>query len=140
MNYDEIDLEDHKDVTRLLCRATTRGVDIISILPPMFEMTVSDHSTGKRASIKLATAGVEVIPAWTGSVWIAEKYECNDKDKVLGLNPEVAFAHETLRTYFATVLALMRGEDQRKAEEQRAAEEKRNCEHQKALAIYRAMF
>lgn len=96
------------------------------------------HDTGTHVQVQLATAGVPTLVVWHGSSWISSSYKVNDRNKVLGFNPEVPFAHD------AALKFLLRCQDEllaRKARDvagRNAAEARRTAERADAIETYRA--
>lgn len=120
-------------------RYKLRETPLEGLLAPPLHLYLSAHDTGTQARIELRAPGHKTITVWEGSVWNSSRYEFNDKDKVLGLNPEVPFAHAKVEAFFAQVEQRLADKAAEAATAALAAQARRNCEHDAALAAYREM-
>jgi hypothetical protein len=99
----------------------------------------SFHDTGSHVQVLLATAGVPTLVVWHGSSWISSSYKVNDRNKVLGFNPEVPFAHDAALEFLLRCQDELLARRARQAAEKIAAETARSAERAYAIETYRAL-
>lgn len=125
-----------KDATKLIRDAFGKlgQLDPIrALLPAPLTMNLSAHDTGCQLTIFLDDDEHPVIVAWTGSVWYNSGYEFNDRDKLFGINPEVAFVEPIIKKFFDDVFDLM---NQKLTDTAQAdAEKAKTAEQQRSEAI-----
>jgi len=90
-------------VTRMLAEAQGLGINVAEMAPPLFRVHVGKHDTGIQPRVHLEAPGAPPLKVWEGSVWFSSAYEFNDREKVLGLQPECEFALPALASFFAAV-------------------------------------
>lgn len=137
--------ENQKNIVEMLKEATAYGSPIghnglrEMLSAPLHLSTFSNHDTGCQVRITLQAPNQPTITAWEGSVWNSSRYEFNDANKVLGLNPKCDFMEAALVRFFE---AVQRRLDEHKAEieAQKAAQKQREQDaEQSALDYYRRM-
>jgi hypothetical protein len=130
------------DLTKMLREAKgCLGMDRIkSLLPRPLGIWISDHDTGCQIQIQLAEEGQLPVGAWQGSIWYSSSYEFNDRDKVLGLNPKVAFVGPTLEEFFEMVETALANYKANQIANTEASKEADRLAHEAAVEHYRAKF
>lgn len=133
-------MKDQATLTRLLRKAKFPLRDKLNeLLSPPLYLYLSAHDTGTQARIELRAPNVKTITVWEGSIWNSHSYEFNDRNKVLGMNPDAMFAQGKVEAFFAEVERLMEEKSLAEAKSKMAALARDNCETDAALAAYREM-
>lgn len=135
-------MQDQAKLTLMLKEARYklgRDTPLEGLLAPPLHLYLNAHDTGMQARIELRAPGHKTITVWEGSVWYSSRYEFNDRDKVLGLNPEADFAHAKVEAFFAEVERRLADKAAEAEKAKLVAQARDNCEHDAALAAYREM-
>lgn len=129
------DIDNQKDVCYMLNGASRSGVldqAITEILEPygIFLVHLNAHSTGIQCQIRMTKDNYPTMTVWEGSVWYGANYQFNDRNKVLGYNPDVAFAHGIIRGFFRRAIELIaeKAADEEREKTRKQEEEKRRRE------------
>lgn len=93
---------DQSEIVQLLKNARY-DVDLPSLLPAPFKLTVGAHDTGCQPYIWARAEGVPQVLVWQGSVWYSFAYEANDRNKTLGYQPGCEWASPVLDKFFSEV-------------------------------------
>ena len=107
-----------------------------ALLPEAFRLYYSCHSTG--IQMRIVTAASPIQTVWQGSVWHSHIYEFNDRGDVPGLQPDFAFAADTINAYFDAVKSAVEHERAKHAAWKAEREAAALTERQAAIEATRA--
>lgn len=123
-----------RDAKRVIGYERIRG-----LLKEPLNVNISDHDTGCQAWIDAFVEGMPRKAVWQGSIWFSPHYEFNDSQKVLGMNPEMAFATAKVEEFFAQVQKLMDEYESNRAVRALKEQADHNTRDHEAIAAYREM-
>lgn len=119
---------DQRELTTLLKDSINILGDtaVRNLLPEPFTLGGGNHDTGCQFHIDLWAKDTPTINVWTGSIWYHSRYDFNDRDKILGFDPEVSFAHDAVSKFFNDLRdAYEKGKIAKKEREQRYLEQQK---------------
>lgn len=90
------------EIVKLL-RDARYDVDLPSLLPAPFHLTVGAHDTGCQPYVWARAEGMPQVLVWQGSIWYSAAYEFNDQSKILGYQPGCEWAAPVLDKFFREV-------------------------------------
>lgn len=131
-------MKNQAEVCKLL-RDARHAVNLHDLLPSPFKLTVGAHDTGCQPFIWACAEGLPQVLVWQGSIWYSWSYEFNDRNKVLGYQPDCEWAEPILEKFFSDVAeawATIQA-DRALKEAQRTAGAER--QYKDAVAAYKAL-
>jgi hypothetical protein len=90
------------EIVKLL-KDAHHDINMASLLPDPFQITVGAHDTGCQPYIWARAEGMPQVLVWAGSLWYSSAYGFNDRDKTLGYQPGCEWAAPVLDKFFTDV-------------------------------------
>lgn len=120
-------------------RYTVGKEKLQSLLPEPFKVTIGAHDTGCQCYVELQAPGRSPLTVWQGSIWYSSSYEFNDRNKILGINPEYLFAQDALVRFFETVQSLHSEELAERSMKDAEKSAKATEQHQNDVEFYKSL-
>lgn len=124
-----------RDANRLLGRDTLE-----SLLPRPLHLSVCAHDTGCQPSIEARGDGIPRLLIWQASVWYSACYTFNDKDKVLGIQPDCEWAEPIIDRFLTSIQERMATHQTETAIACACRRVARDRSRAEAIAAYRRLF
>jgi hypothetical protein len=84
---------------------------IQAFLPNPYKVHIDSHDTGFQADICAQAEGQPRLMVWRCSIWYSSVYSFNDKDKVMGIQPECEFAQPVVDEFMGKLKAFVEAQE-----------------------------